>query len=1184
MDELKTISKSFLDELIDFNPNKRESLNSVAELQRDATVAAFNMLVNNECAYLADEVGMGKTYVALGVMCLLRYFDPTTRVIVITPRANIQAKWKKDLENFVSSNWKVIGNRVKSLDGSPVWQPVMCQNLAEFAHESLLNHDRDFFLRMTSFSVWSKDLEAQTKQRDYLRDSIPALKKSDFVLDEEYRERFLYSYGVALNAAVPQADLVIVDEAHNLRHGFERGVSIRNQLMTIGFGSAEVNGFERGWYERKATRLLLLSATPFENDYGSVKRQLQIFGFEKQALHGNGGQSKLCVEILDDPNKSREEKQKVLEGLLIRRAATLTVGGQKMTKNMYRREWRRGGLMKYDKPIRIDDVKTQLVLALVQKKVSEVLNNEKFNNNFQVGMLSSFESFAESLSHQIKQTDSAFDGVDQQRDISDIEKKGVDTDTINDLTQSYRNQFSRSIPHPKQDKLIERLSDIFVTGEKSLIFVRRVATVGEVKRRLCELFDEWIKNRFKIVLIGQENKVDDLFELYQNEKRHSAKNLDGPDKKMTSEDWQIAKESSPSDELIEDFDDGGLGSFFEWFLRGAGPENILSGKRLKDRFQSAGAYSTVFEDNYVAWILDCAPKMVLTKLCEQVGKGVESTVNQLRANASKYYYHKWKDRDPEVAHVYASFQVAGLMILVNSKCEKFAEQAKIILREKFEFAVVDGLEESTCLNAMKPKRYLSINTVFSQLRKYPELREQIWPQDDKGDSTRNFIRQEQRRELFARLSLLGLAYIDLYLLAAKQIGSISLDKQERRKRTGEKLAIEYVKLLEKQSKSNEFNAYYELSEVARTFEYLKPLNFPNLDRQSLSSLPRYLARILGYQEPVGGVSGKSSNRLVSQFRMPGFPVVLVSTDVLQEGEDLHTYCKQVIHYGIAWNPSSVEQRTGRVDRIGSLAQRKFGGSSAELNDSEKIQVYYPYLSDTVERIQVEKVLEKVNTFVKLIHQNVSYRRQDESKVDLNRDIHASRDIAPIEGLLKSAFEIEDYWLNGDLSGEDVASSCVESMARKSFECLCKSLQDKYHLLVDEDFWRPSNDRWYEVQLRQMRPRHRIYPFEEQGQLRVKSHVAGEQMILQFELNFGNIDLQDAAKFSKVDEISRRIDGLKLCLNPRVSRNFDQIFVRDEILFDLQLTGTDDALLLIDSVFRNRDTLAKNLAREGVLIG
>jgi len=92
------------------------------------------------------------------------------------------------------------------------------------------------------------------------------------------------------------------------------------------------------------------------------------------------------------------------------------------------------------------------------------------------------------------------------------------------------------------------------------------------------------------------------------------------------------------------------------------------------------------------------------------------------------------------------------------------------------------------------------------------------------------------------------------------------------------------------------------------------------------------------------------------------------------------------------------------------------------------------------------------------------------------------------------------------------------------------------------------------------------------------------MILQFELNVGNIDLQDATIFSKVDEISHRIDGLKLCLNPRVSRNFDQIFIRDEILFDLQLTGTDDALLLIDSVFRGRDTLAKNLVREDVLIG
>jgi hypothetical protein len=52
---------------------------------------------------------------------------------------------------------------------------------------------------------------------------------------------------------------------------------------------------------------------------------------------------------------------------------------------------------------------------------------------------------------------------------------------------------------------------------------------------------------------------------------------------------------------------------------------------------------------------------------------------------------------------------------------------------------------------------------------------------------------------------------------------------------------------------------------------------------------------------------------------------LITTEVLQEGEDLHTFCSRVVHYGITWTPSAMEQRTGRVDRIGSLTHRRLDG-------------------------------------------------------------------------------------------------------------------------------------------------------------------------------------------------------------------------------------------------------------------
>ena len=74
-------------------------------------------------------------------------------------------------------------------------------------------------------------------------------------------------------------------------------------------------------------------------------------------------------------------------------------------------------------------------------------------------------------------------------------------------------------------------------------------------------------------------------------------------------------------------------------------------------------------------------------------------------------------------------------------------------------------------------------------------------------------------------------------------------------------------------------------------------------------------------------------------------MVIIATDVLQEGEDLHTFCSDVIHYGIAWTPTAIEQKTGRVDRVGSLTSRRLMKLD-KINENDKLQVYFPYIKDT----------------------------------------------------------------------------------------------------------------------------------------------------------------------------------------------------------------------------------------------
>ena len=86
---MKTVTRDFVEQLIDFAPGEDTALQGIAAEQLEGTVALFNMLQRNRCAYLADEVGMGKTYVALGVMSLVRYLNPQARIVVIAPRENI---------------------------------------------------------------------------------------------------------------------------------------------------------------------------------------------------------------------------------------------------------------------------------------------------------------------------------------------------------------------------------------------------------------------------------------------------------------------------------------------------------------------------------------------------------------------------------------------------------------------------------------------------------------------------------------------------------------------------------------------------------------------------------------------------------------------------------------------------------------------------------------------------------------------------------------------------------------------------------------------------------------------------------------------------------------------------------------------------------------------------------------
>jgi hypothetical protein len=65
-----------------------------------------------------------------------------------------------------------------------------------------------------------------------------------------------------------------------------------------------------------------------------------------------------------------------------------------------------------------------------------------------------------------------------------------------------------------------------------------------------------------------------------------------------------------------------------------------------------------------------------------------------------------------------------------------------------------------------------------------------------------------------------------------------------------------------------------------------------------------------------------ATQLREAFNSPYWPFVLVSTSIGQEGLDFHPYCHAVVHWNLPTNPVDLEQREGRVHRYKGHAIRK----------------------------------------------------------------------------------------------------------------------------------------------------------------------------------------------------------------------------------------------------------------------
>ena len=86
-------------------------------------------------------------------------------------------------------------------------------------------------------------------------------------------------------------------------------------------------------------------------------------------------------------------------------------------------------------------------------------------------------------------------------------------------------------------------------------------------------------------------------------------------------------------------------------------------------------------------------------------------------------------------------------------------------------------------------------------------------------------------------------------------------------------------------------------------------------RDTLEQLERELQRVGRTVVCLhGGLDRADRSRTLSRFNAGG--AVLLATDAAAEGLNLHHRCRIVLHFELPWRPARLQQRAGRVDRLG----------------------------------------------------------------------------------------------------------------------------------------------------------------------------------------------------------------------------------------------------------------------------
>lgn len=138
-----------------------------------------------------------------------------------------------------------------------------------------------------------------------------------------------------------------------------------------------------------------------------------------------------------------------------------------------------------------------------------------------------------------------------------------------------------------------------------------------------------------------------------------------------------------------------------------------------------------------------------------------------------------------------------------------------------------------------------------------------------------------------------------------------------------------------------------------------------------------------------GGQARSKQEAIDEFRESASLRVMVSTEVAAEGVDLQ-FCRVLVNFDLPWNPMRIEQRIGRIDRLGQ--------------QSQIIHVWNLYFEDTIDERIVDRLLTRLRVFEAALGASEAVVGEEISKLEarlLSRSMTIEEEEAEIDRSLQA---------------------------------------------------------------------------------------------------------------------------------------------------------------------------------------